>query len=121
MPLLGDPGTDTTHERATTRGKPRAWYERKVDTLPGRVTSNWDAWVGTQKVNPRNRSTLQKRGLTRWKNPKLGGGAVGPSAQNKRSSQKGTWQYPRAHKEFQGKFAKVHVNSVKIRMFQGMF
>jgi len=34
MPPLGDPGTYTTHERATSRGEPRAWYESKVDTLP---------------------------------------------------------------------------------------
>jgi len=33
-PPLGNPGTDTTHEGATSRGEPRAWYERKVDTLP---------------------------------------------------------------------------------------
>ena len=33
-PPLGNPGTDTTHERATPRGEPRALYERKVDTLP---------------------------------------------------------------------------------------
>ena len=33
-PPLGDPGTDMTHEGATPRGEPRAWYERKVDTLP---------------------------------------------------------------------------------------
>ena len=26
MPSLGDPGTDTTHEGAITRGEPRAWY-----------------------------------------------------------------------------------------------
>jgi len=30
---MGDPGADTTHERATPRGEPHAWYERKVDTL----------------------------------------------------------------------------------------
>jgi len=33
-PPLGDPGTNRTHERATPRGEPHAWYERKVDTLP---------------------------------------------------------------------------------------
>ena len=33
-PPLGNPRTDTTHERATPKGEPRAWYERKVDTLP---------------------------------------------------------------------------------------
>ena len=31
---LENPGTDTTREGATPRGGPRAWYERKVDTLP---------------------------------------------------------------------------------------
>jgi len=29
MPPLGDPGTDTTHERAMPKGEPRAWCERK--------------------------------------------------------------------------------------------
>ena len=43
LPPLGDPGTDTTHERAITRGEPRAWYEGKVDPPPGQVTSDWDA------------------------------------------------------------------------------
>jgi len=43
MPLMGDPGADTTHERATPRGEPRAWYERKVDSLPGRMTRGWGA------------------------------------------------------------------------------
>ena len=33
-PPLGNPWTDMTHEEATPRGEPRAWYERKVDTLP---------------------------------------------------------------------------------------
>jgi len=33
-PPLGNPGTDTTHERATPKGEPRAWYERKAYTLP---------------------------------------------------------------------------------------
>jgi len=56
-PPLGDPGTDTTHERAITRGEPRAWYGRKEDTPPGQVISDWGACVGTQKVNPRDRST----------------------------------------------------------------
>jgi len=41
MPPLGDPGTDTAHERAITRGEPRAWYEGKVDLPPGQVTSDW--------------------------------------------------------------------------------
>jgi len=43
MPPLGDPGADTTHERATPRGEPRAWYERKVDTLPGQLIRGWGA------------------------------------------------------------------------------
>ena len=43
MPPLGDPGTDTTHERATPRAEPRASCERKVDTLPGQVTREWGA------------------------------------------------------------------------------
>jgi len=34
MSLLGNLRTDTTHEGVTPRGEPRAWYERKVDTLP---------------------------------------------------------------------------------------
>ena len=42
-PPLGNPGTDTTHEGATLRGDPRAWYERKVDTLPRCVTRSWGA------------------------------------------------------------------------------
>jgi len=33
-PPLGNPEKDTTHKEATPRGEPRAWYERKVDTLP---------------------------------------------------------------------------------------
>jgi len=37
------PGTDMTQERATPRGKPCAWYERKADTLPRRVTRGWGA------------------------------------------------------------------------------
>jgi len=36
MPSLGDPGTDTTHERAITREEPRAWYEGKVDPSHGK-------------------------------------------------------------------------------------
>jgi len=43
MPLLRDPWIDTTPERATTRGEPRAWYERKVDTLLGQMTRDWGA------------------------------------------------------------------------------
>jgi len=43
MPLLGDPGADTTHERAMPRGEPRAWYEKRVDTPPGRMTRSWGA------------------------------------------------------------------------------
>jgi len=37
------PGTDTTHERATPRGEPCAWYERKADTLPRQMTRGWGA------------------------------------------------------------------------------
>ena len=33
-PLLGDPGTDTTHERVMAREEPHAWYESKVDAPP---------------------------------------------------------------------------------------
>jgi len=33
-PPLGNPRTNTTHERAPPRGETRAWYERKVDRLP---------------------------------------------------------------------------------------
>jgi len=33
-PPLGNPGADTTHEEGHAQGEPRAWYERKVDTLP---------------------------------------------------------------------------------------
>ena len=49
---------------------------------PGQVTSDWDASVGTQKVNPRAKSTSKEGGPTQWINPKLGCGAAGPSVQN---------------------------------------
>ena len=43
----------------------------------------------SRRINPRDRRVSQRRGPTRWNNPKLGGGAVGPSTQSKRSSQRG--------------------------------
>ena len=60
--LRETPGTDMTHERVTLWGEPGAWCKRKVDTLPGWMTRGWGAWVGTQKVTPRARSTSRKEG-----------------------------------------------------------
>jgi len=64
MPPLGNPGTDTTHERATPRGEPRAWYKRKVNTLPQQLIRGWDAWVGAQKIIPLRKCTPRRRTYT---------------------------------------------------------
>jgi len=58
--------------------------------------------IGAHELAPKKSTHVtnalrRKEGSHDGKNPKLGGGTVGPSAQNKRSSQRGTWQYPRAH------------------------
>ena len=52
MPPLGDPVADTTHERATPRGEPRAWYKIRVDTLPGRMTRGWGHELALRKSPP---------------------------------------------------------------------
>ena len=115
MPPLGDPGTNTTHERATRRGEPRAWCERKVNTLPGRVTRGWGAWVGTQKVTP-CADALQEGGLTRWIIPKLGYDAVRPSTKSsdqvRRTHSKKHWNIKVY--QFPWKFTKVRINLVYV-------